>query len=139
MYKLLLKPLFFLLPPEKAHSLTVFLFQLALKIPILNYWLRRSYTIQDKRLEREVFGLKFQNPIGLAAGFDKNGKYFQTMAALGFGHIEVGTVTPRAQSGNPKPRLFRLPKDEALINRMGFNNDGVDALVEQLKKRDQKT
>lgn len=135
MYKLILKPLFFLLSPERAHYLTLFLFQILLAIPLIGYLVRRNYAVVDKNLEREVFGLKFSNPVGLAAGFDKNGKYFRTMAALGFGHVEVGTVTPRPQSGNPQPRLFRLKKDEALINRMGFNNDGVDALVLQLQKK----
>ncbi|MEM9992248.1 MAG: quinone-dependent dihydroorotate dehydrogenase, partial [Bacteroidota bacterium] len=84
--------------------------------------------------EREVLGLKFKNPVGLAAGFDKDGKAFRDMAALGFGFVEVGTVTPLPQAGNAQPRLFRLPQDEALINRMGFNNAGMDAMVEQLKK-----
>lgn len=134
MYKFILKPLFFLLSPERAHHITLFLFQILLSIPIINYLVRRSYAVADKNLEREVFGLNFLNPVGLAAGFDKNGKYLRTMAALGFGHIEVGTVTPRPQPGNPQPRLFRLKKDEALINRMGFNNAGVDELVKQLQK-----
>ncbi len=97
-------------------------------------FLKRYYTIDDTRLEREVLGLRFRNPVGLAAGFDKDGKYFRLMETLGFGFVELGTVTPKPQAGNPQPRLFRLPKDEALINRMGFNNDGVDALVERLKK-----
>lgn len=88
----------------------------------------------DKQLERQVFGLNFPNPVGLAAGFDKDGKHIPGLACLGFGFIEVGTVTPLAQDGNPQPRLFRLPKDKALINRMGFNNEGLDALVENLKK-----
>jgi len=135
LYKLLLKPLFFLLSPERAHYFTLFLFRIALAIPMVGYLIRRYYAVNNKSLEREVFGLKFANPIGLAAGFDKNGKYFHTMAALGFGHIEVGTVTPRPQSGNPKPRLFRLPQAEALINRMGFNNNGVEALIKQLQKK----
>lgn len=87
----------------------------------------------DKQLERQVFGLNFPNPVGLAAGFDKDGKHIPGLACLGFGFIEVGTVTPLAQDGNPQPRLFRLPKDKALINRMGFNNEGLDALVENLK------
>jgi dihydroorotate dehydrogenase len=134
LYKFILKPLFFLLSPERAHHITLFLFQILLSIPIINYLVRRSYAVADKNLEREVFGLNFLNPVGLAAGFDKNGKYLRTMAALGFGHIEVGTVTPRPQPGNPQPRLFRLKKDEALINRMGFNNAGVDELVKQLQK-----
>lgn len=88
----------------------------------------------DKQLERPVLGLNFPNPVGLAAGFDKDGKHIPGLACLGFGFIEVGTVTPLAQEGNPKPRLFRLPKDKALINRMGFNNEGLDALAENLKK-----
>lgn len=134
MYKFLLKPFFFLFSPEQAHHLTLVLFKLTLAIPIIGYFFRKNFRLNDQRLVREVFGLKFPNPVGLAAGFDKDGKHFRTMAALGFGFIEVGTVTPRPQAGNPQPRLFRLPKDEALINRMGFNNDGVDALVNELKK-----
>ncbi len=134
MYKLLLKPLFFLFQPEKAHHLTMSLFKWVLHIPLIGYLFRKKYQVKDQRLVRDVFGLKFPNPIGLAAGFDKDGKHFRSMAALGFGFIEIGTVTPRPQPGNPQPRLFRLPKDEALLNRMGFNNKGVEALVEELKK-----
>ncbi len=99
--------------------------------------MRRLFEVKDKRLERQVFGLTFPNPVGLAAGFDKDGKHYEAMSALGFGFIEIGTVTPLGQPGNPQPRLFRLPADEALINRMGFNNEGVDALAERLKKRKQ--
>ncbi len=134
LYKLLLKPFFFLFLPEQAHHLTMILFKVALAIPILGYLVRKTFQLKHPHLEREVFGIRFPNPVGLAAGFDKDGKYFRTMAALGFGFIEVGTVTPRPQPGNPTPRLFRLKKDEALINRMGFNNDGVDALVQALQK-----
>lgn len=134
MYKLLLKPFFFLFNPESAHHLTLALFRTALAFPGLGYLIRRFYQFDHPNLRQELFGLSFKNPIGLAAGFDKNGEHFQTMSALGFGFIEVGTVTPRPQVGNPKPRLFRLPHDEALINRMGFNNDGVDALVKNLQK-----
>ncbi len=90
--------------------------------------------IKDPRLEREVFGLKFANPVGLAAGFDKDGKYYRAMSSMGFGFLELGTVTPLPQDGNAQPRLFRLPQDEGIINRMGFNNEGVHALVERLKK-----
>lgn len=133
MYQLL-KPLLFLLSPEKAHYFTLSLFRLGLSIPVLNSLLRNSFRYEHQNLEREAFGLKFKNPVGLAAGFDKDGKSFRDMAALGFGFVEVGTVTPVAQVGNPSPRLFRLPKDEALINRMGFNNAGMEAMVEQLKK-----
>lgn len=96
--------------------------------------LKALYTVEDKRLEREVFGLKFKNPVGLAAGFDKNAEYIDDMAKLGFGFIEIGTVTPRPQPGNDKPRMFRLVHDEALINRMGFNNQGADVAAARLKK-----
>lgn len=134
LYKSFLKPLFFLFPPEQAHHLTLFLFKLMLKIPIISSLFRRQFVLQHPQLERNFLGLTFPNPVGLAAGFDKDGKHFRTMAALGFGFVEVGTVTPRPQGGNPQPRLFRLPKDEALINRMGFNNAGVEALVKELQK-----
>ncbi len=134
LYKLLLKPIFFLFPPEKAHNFTVFLLKMTLAIPVVNWLFRKSFLVKDKRLERQVFGLTFRNPVGLAAGFDKDGKYYKAMSALGFGFIEIGTVTPVGQDGNPQPRLFRLPKDEALINRMGFNNEGVGAMLGRLKK-----
>lgn len=134
MYKFLLKPLLFSLPPEKAHHFTVSLLKVILAIPLLSNLFKATYSVKNEKLKRQLFGLEFQNPVGLAAGFDKDGKYFSAMAGLGFGFIEVGTVTPKPQIGNPQPRLFRLPKDKALINRMGFNNEGVDALVERLKK-----
>jgi dihydroorotate dehydrogenase len=134
-YKTLLKPLFFLLPPERAHQLTLFLLKLVLAVPGVGFLFRRQYDVRDARLERELFGLTFPNPVGLAAGFDKDGRHYRAMAALGFGFVEVGTVTPRPQAGNPKPRLFRLPQDGALINRMGFNNEGVQALAARLKRR----
>ncbi len=132
-YKLLLKPLLFRLSPEKAHSITLVLLQMVLSTPLLGNWFRRYYRVDHPMLRREVLGLSFPNPVGLAAGFDKDGKYYRDMAALGFGFIELGTVTPKGQVGNPQPRLFRLPADEGLINRMGFNNEGVQALVERLK------
>lgn len=135
MYKSLLKPFFFLFAPERAHRLTLRLFRLALAIPLISQLLKRSYQLRAPQLERTLFGLTFPNPVGLAAGFDKDGKYIDLMAALGFGFLELGTVTPKPQSGNPQPRLFRLPADEALINRMGFNNEGVEALVGRLKNR----
>lgn len=134
MYKTLLKPFFFLFPPERAHHLTLFLLKLALAIPGLSHLFRAIYRYEHPALRRELFGLTFENPVGLAAGFDKDGRHFRAMAALGFGFIELGTVTPEGQPGNPLPRLFRLPQDEALINRMGFNNAGVAALAERLKK-----
>lgn len=127
----------FLLDAEKAHKLTVDTFTAALSFPLIADAIK-SYlqSPQDKRLERELWGLKFPNPVGLAAGFDKDGKYYDKMAHLGFGFIEIGTVTPRPQAGNPLPRLFRLPKDKALINRMGFNNDGVEAMRVRLERRE---
>jgi len=133
-YKLLIKPLLFLFPPEKAHHLTIFLLKVTLAIPIVNWIFKRMFRVEDDRLKRNLFGLTFQNPVGLAAGFDKEGKYYQAMSSLGFGFIEVGTVTPKGQAGNPQPRLFRLPGDGGLINRMGFNNEGMDVLLGRLKK-----
>jgi dihydroorotate dehydrogenase len=135
MYKSLLKPIFFKFQPEKAHELALSLFKLALLIPGYGYFHDKKYLKNYPGLERNAFGLTFKNPVGLAAGFDKNAAYIPLMARLGFGHIEVGTVTPLAQPGNDKPRLFRLPKDEALINRMGFNNDGVDVMVSNLRRK----
>jgi dihydroorotate dehydrogenase len=134
-YKLILKPILFLFNPEKAHHITLFFLKMTLAIPVVGWLFRRNFEVRDQRLEREVFGLRFPNPVGLAAGFDKGGKHFEAISALGFGFIEIGTVTPIGQPGNPMPRLFRLPADEALINRMGFNNEGVEALVERLKQR----
>lgn len=133
-YQSLLKPLLFNLSPEKAHHFTVQSLHTALAVPGLGALLKRNWSYRSPKLETNLFGLHFPNPVGLAAGFDKDGKYFMDMANLGFGFIEIGTVTPLPQGGNPQPRLFRLPKDKALINRMGFNNEGVDALVERLKK-----
>lgn len=135
MYKLLLKPLLFLLDPEKAHHFTLVMLRLVLSLPMARQFFRRLYTNNSNSLKTSIWGLEFPNPVGLAAGFDKDGKYFDIMDALGFGFIEIGTVTPLPQDGNPKPRLFRLPADHALINRMGFNNEGVAALAERLKKR----
>ncbi len=135
MYKSILKPLLFLKKPEDAHHFTFDLTKLGFNLPIVGSVLKSIYGFEDSRLEREVFGLKFKNPVGLAAGFDKDAKLIDEMAMLGFGFIEIGTLTPKPQEGNPLPRLFRLPQDDALINRMGFNNGGVMAAVERLKKR----
>lgn len=134
----LVRSLLFLLPPEKAHHFTVSLFSSVASIPIIGSIIRSLYSFKSSKLEKDLFGLKFPNPVGLAAGFDKDGKYIRPMSKLGFGFIEIGTVTPRPQAGNPQPRMFRLAKDQALINRMGFNNDGVDALVDRLKTFDKK-
>jgi len=134
MYRLL-KFFLFKLDPEKAHYLTMWWFMLLLKIPGVRSLLSTLYSVKHPSLERTVAGMKFSNPMGLAAGFDKNGLFLHAMATLGFSHIEVGTITPRPQPGNPKPRLFRLIKSRALINRMGFNNDGVEVLAERLSKK----
>ena len=135
MYKFIFRPVLFLFPPEATHHLVVFILKLSFWIPGKSAVLRLFYCVKDERLKRKLFGLTFENPVGLAAGFDKDAKFFDEMANLGFGFIEVGTVTPKPQPGNNKPRLFRLTEDEALINRMGFNNDGVEAMVERLKRR----
>lgn len=135
MYKFLIRPILFLFPPEATHHLVVFILKISFWIPGKSALLRWYYSVKDHRLKRKLFGLTFQNPVGLAAGFDKDAKFFDEMANLGFGFIEVGTVTPKPQAGNEKPRLFRLSEDEALINRMGFNNDGVEAMVKRLKRR----
>ncbi len=135
MYRNFIKPIFFLFTPERAHHLAMTLLKLALFIPGIKWLLKKFFFLEDKRLQVEVAGLTFPNPVGLAAGFDKDGKYFEQLAYLGFGFIEIGTVTPMAQAGNEKPRLFRIPADEALINRMGFNNDGVQAMSARLKNR----
>lgn len=134
MYKYLLRPLFFLLSPERAHHLTLLLLKSVLAIPGLGYLFRYFFRVRHPALRRELFGLSFENPLGLAAGFDKDGRHFRAMAALGFGFVEIGTVTPKSQPGNPLPRLFRLPADEALINRMGFNNEGVETLALHLRR-----
>jgi len=135
MYQSILKPIFFKFQPEKAHDLALSLFKMALLIPGYGYFHNKQFLKHYPNLECQQFGLTFKNPVGLAAGFDKNAAYIPLMSRLGFGHIEVGTVTPLAQPGNDKPRLFRLPKDEALINRMGFNNFGVDVMVKNLSSK----
>ncbi|CAN5194703.1 quinone-dependent dihydroorotate dehydrogenase [soil metagenome] len=134
MYKAILRPLLFKFDPEKIHHFTFSSLRVLLKIPGVSALVRNKYKNSDPRLEREVFGIKFKNPVGLAAGFDKNAELFKELDQLGFGFIEIGTVTPKPQAGNEKKRLFRLPEDKAIINRMGFNNEGVNAVVERLKK-----
>lgn len=135
MYKTLLKPLFFLFDPEIIHHKVFSIIKALHKLPGSAAATRSLFVVKDKRLERTVFGLKFPNPVGLAAGFDKDAKLFNELADYGFGFIEIGTVTPLAQPGNPKPRMFRLPVNRALINRMGFNNSGASAAAERLKNR----
>ncbi|TGD78239.1 quinone-dependent dihydroorotate dehydrogenase [Hymenobacter wooponensis] len=135
MYKALLKPLFFQLDAERAHHLVFDNLKRAHQLPGTASLMRSLYDFRHPGLEREVFGLKFRNPVGLAAGFDKNALLTDELAALGFGFVEIGTVTPRPQPGNPTPRLFRLPQDEALVNRMGFNNEGAAAAAVRLRQR----
>ncbi|MGI4873495.1 MAG: quinone-dependent dihydroorotate dehydrogenase [Janthinobacterium lividum] len=135
MYKSLLKPLLFRLDAERAHHAVFDNLRHLARLPGALAGLRALYDYQHPSLERTVFGLKFQNPVGLAAGLDKNAVLTDELAALGFGFVEIGTVTPRPQPGNPAPRLFRLPQDEALINRMGFNNDGAAVVASRLRQR----
>lgn len=134
MYKTIIRPLFFLFDPEKIHHVTFRLVKIISKIPGIPTIFKILFQVNDKKLERKLFGLTFKNPVGLAAGFDKNAALYNELANFGFGFIEIGTVTPKAQKGNPKKRLFRLVKDKGIINRMGFNNNGVEAAVKQLKK-----
>lgn len=134
MYKLLIRPIFFLFDPEKIHHFTFSLVKFLSKIPGMSSIFRGMYQVKDKKLERNLFGLTFKNPVGLAAGFDKNAVLYNELANFGFGFVEIGTVTPKGQVGNPKKRLFRLKDDKGIINRMGFNNEGLEAAIEQLKK-----
>jgi len=132
MYKIFIRPIFFSFDPEKIHHFTFSLIRFFHKIGFGSIF-RSIYKIENPKLERELFGLKFPNPVGLAAGFDKDAKLYKELSNFGFGFIEIGTVTPKPQPGNDKPRLFRLKEDSAIINRMGFNNGGVDEAVERLK------
>ncbi|MFI3263295.1 MAG: quinone-dependent dihydroorotate dehydrogenase [Rikenellaceae bacterium] len=134
MYKHIIKPLLFCFNAETAHKITFTLLKSVSIIPGAAALMRKRYEISHPSLEREVFGIKFKNPVGLAAGLDKNASLYSELSTLGFGFIEVGTITPKAQLGNPKPRLFRVIKDSAIINRMGFNNFGVENARKNLKK-----
>ena len=129
-----IRSILFLFDPEKIHHFTFSLIKFTSKIPGFKSLFRSLYVIEDERLERNLFGLTFKNPVGLAAGFDKNAVLYNELANFGFGFIEIGTVTPKGQVGNPKKRLFRLKDDQGIINRMGFNNEGLNAAIEQLKK-----
>ena len=133
MYKALLRPILFLFDPERVHHWSFSVIRLLHWLG-LGPLLKRYFPLSDPRLEREVFGIKFPNPVGLAAGFDKDALLYNQLANFGFGFVEIGTLTPKAQPGNPKKRLFRLKADQAIINRMGFNNQGVFEAAEQLKK-----
>ena len=134
MYKFFLRPLLFCFDPEQVHHFTFSLIRFLNKIPGFSKLFQTIYEVKNPKLEREVFGLKFKNPVGLAAGFDKDAKLYQELSNYGFGFIEIGTLTPKPQDGNPKKRLFRLKEDQAIINRMGFNNGGVLEANERLKK-----
>ena len=138
MYKLLIRPILFLFDPEKVHYFTFSLIRILCKIPFVASVFRSLYQVKNKKLERKLFGLTFANPVGLAAGFDKNAVLYNELANFGFGFIEIGTVTPKGQLGNPKKRLFRLKEDQGIINRMGFNNDGVEEAIKNLKKNKHK-
>ena len=134
MYRYLIRPILFLGDPEWIHYFTFSLIKLINKIPGISKFIRLLYEVNHPKLERELFGIKFKNPIGLAAGFDKDAKLYKELSNFGFGFIEIGTLTPKPQIGNSKKRLFRLPQDQGLINRMGFNNEGVEAAIRRLNK-----
>ncbi len=134
MYKSILRPILFKSDPEEIHHFTFSSVRRLFKVPGSKNIIKKLYQVNDTRLEREVFGLKFKNPVGLAAGFDKDAKLYKELSHFGFGFIEIGTVTPKPQPGNPKKRLFRLKEDQAIINRMGFNNGGVAEAVVRLQK-----
>lgn len=134
MYKQLIRPLLFRLAPEKAHNLTLRLLGMFRKLPLMGRMMRLFYSYHDPSLKRNLFGLEFPNPVGLAAGLDKNGEHYNELSWFGFSFIEIGSLTPEPQEGNPKPRLFRLHQDRALINRMGINNKGIFNAIENLKK-----
>lgn len=134
MYTLLIRPLLFCFDPERVHYFSFSSIKFLAKFPFVSKIISSIYDIKDTRLEREVFGLKFKNPVGLAAGFDKDAKIYNELSDFGFGFIEIGTLTPEPQEGNSKKRLFRLKADSAIINRMGFNNGGVKAAALRLKK-----
>jgi dihydroorotate dehydrogenase len=135
LYRFLLRPVLFLFDAERIHHVVFSLLRIKGSIPGFNWLLGALFRVESPRLEKTVLGLRFTNPVGLAAGFDKDAKLIDELSSFGFGFIEIGTLTPKPQPGNEKPRLFRLPHDKALINRMGFNNEGVLAAVERLKKR----
>ncbi len=135
MYKSVIRKILFKYDPEEVHHFTFNMLKNLFKVPLTGSLARSKFVIEDDKLKREIFGVTFKNPVGLAAGFDKNAVLFDEFANYGFGFVEIGTVTPKPQPGNPKKRLFRLIEDEALINRMGFNNDGVKVIAERLRKR----
>ncbi len=133
MYKKLILPFLFQFDPEKIHNLTFFSLKIIFKIPFLGFLTNLYFKVENDKLKRNLFGLTFPNPVGIAAGFDKNATHISEFEKFGFGFIEIGTVTPKPQNGNPKKRLFRLKQDNAIINRMGFNNDGVIKIKNRLR------
>ena len=133
------RSLLFLFPPESAHHFSMFFLNSISAIAPGRFLLRKAFSVKNPSLQKTFAGISFKNPVGLAAGFDKNASYLQGLETLGFGFVEIGTVTPLAQHGNPRPRLFRLKKDRALINRMGFNNDGMERVAARLKKWKEKS
>ncbi|MDH5602406.1 MAG: quinone-dependent dihydroorotate dehydrogenase [Cyclobacteriaceae bacterium] len=138
MYKIFIRPFLFFMNPERVHKGVMGLLKWSFKIPGIKFIVTNLYSYPDKGLHTRVMGLNFDNPVGLAAGFDKDAEHVDELDALGFGFLEIGTLTPLPQPGNPRPRLFRLPKDRALINRMGFNNKGAQNAVSRLNKRKSK-
>ncbi len=134
MYKSIIRPILFQFDPEEVHHFTFSFLKIVQKVPFIPALFRSLYVVKNPKLEREVFGIKFPNPVGLAAGFDKDAKLYKELSNVGFGFIEIGTVTPKPQPGNDKKRLFRLKKDNAIINRMGFNNQGAWEAAKRLRK-----
>ncbi len=133
MYKKLIRPILFLFKPEFIHNISFFSIKLIFKIPLIKFLSKRLFVLENKKLEVNLIGKKFKNRIGLAAGFYKNAELLNQIEYFGFSHVEIGTITPLPQDGNPKPRLFRLASENALINRMGFNNDGVDIILKRIR------
>ena len=133
MYKKIVSPFLFLFDPESVHNFTFILLKLSFKFPLTKYIVSLLLSLEDPKLEKQLFGLNFKNPVGVAAGLDKNAAHIREFSSFGFGFVEVGTITPEPQIGNPKKRLFRLEKDNAIINRMGFNNEGLEKILIRLK------
>ena len=133
MYKKIVSPFLFLFDPESVHNFTFILLKLSFKFPLTKYIVSFFLSLEDPKLEKQLFGLNFKNPVGVAAGLDKNAAHIREFSTFGFGFVEVGTITPEPQIGNPKKRLFRLEKDNAIINRMGFNNEGLEKILTRLK------
>jgi dihydroorotate dehydrogenase len=133
MYKKIISPFLFLFDPESVHNFTFIVLKLSFKFPLTKYIVSFFLSLEDPKLEKQLFGLNFKNPVGVAAGLDKNAAHIREFSSFGFGFVEVGTITPEPQIGNPKKRLFRLEKDNAIINRMGFNNEGLEKILTRLK------